>query len=99
MKEESSSAAARSCRAPSDFSGSPAGLSSGSSAAAAATWQNGVQQSIFAWSAGLAGMWPFIVQPGIAEGAVIALAAAAGLNASATAASTPMKSLITGVRI
>lgn len=58
-----------------------------------------MQQSIFAWSAGAAGMWPSIVQPGIAVGAVSALLAAAGLNASASAASAPMKSLITGVRI
>ena len=44
-------------------------------------------------------MWPSLMQPGIADGAAMALTAATGLNASASAASTPMKSLITTVRI
>jgi hypothetical protein len=62
-------------------------------------WHAGVQQSILEWSAGLPGIFPSIVQPGITfEGTVDALAAT-GASASPNAQRIEINSRITCARI
>lgn len=94
VNDANSAVEARSCITPMGSKGSFVEMGSGRRAAAA-IWHAGVQQSIFAWFAGLAGMCPPIVQPGMPAGAAKAPLAAAGLNASASAQIAARTSLIT----
>lgn len=71
----------------------------GSSAAAEPIWQAGVQQSIFAWSTGLAGILPSILQLCIPELGVAAAFAATGANASPSTQRKEISSRITRLRI